>query len=159
MKDPDLSLRERICTRREQYEGFRALPPYSRLIFSGNVTDKHLKHIQTHSRTDRKETYSGTPCSQGIAEGQVLIIEDASASPDTTDRILVTRMTDPGWVFLIAHARAVVAEKGSLLSHTAIIARELSKPAVAGIPHITEFLKDGDRIRVDGNTGTVTVLS
>ena len=159
VKDPDLSLRERICTRREQYEGFRALPPYSRLIFSGNVTDKHLKHIQTHSRTDRKEIYSGTPCSQGIAEGQVLIIEDASASPDTTDRILVTRMTDPGWVFLIAHARAVVAEKGSLLSHTAIIARELSKPAVAGIPHITEFLKDGDRIREDGNTGTVTVLS
>ena len=78
---------------------------------------------------------------------------------DTENRILVTKMTDPGWVFLIAGAKAVVSEKGSLLSHTAIISRELGKPAVVGIPHITEELEDGDLVRVDGNTGTVTVLA
>lgn len=88
-----------------------------------------------------------------------MIVREPSLETDTKDRILVTRMTDPGWVFLIAGARAVVSEKGSLLSHTAIISRELGKPAVVGILHITEYLKDGDRIRVDGDSGTVTLLT
>ena len=88
----------------------------------------------------------------------MLVVREPSLETDTKDRILVTGMTDPGWVFLIAGAKAIVSEKGSLLSHTAIISRELGKPAVAGIPHITEYLKDGDRVRVDGDAGTVTRL-
>ena len=67
-------------------------------------------------------------------------------------------MTDPGWVFLIAQARAVVSEKGSLLSHTAIISRELGKPSIVGISHITERLKDNDLVQVDGDSGTLTIL-
>ena len=105
-----------------------------------------------------KSVFTGTACSPGTAEGEVLLVGETSLEMDTKDRILVTRMTDPGWVFLIAGARAIVSEKGSLLSHTAIISRELLKPAVVGIPHITEYLKDGDRIRVDGDSGTVTLL-
>lgn len=104
-------------------------------------------------------TFVGTACSSGIAEGEVLLVKEPSPLLDTKGKILVTKMTDPGWVFLIAPAKAVVSEKGSLLSHTAIISRELRKPAVVGIEHITKYLKTGDRVRVDGNTGTVTVLS
>lgn len=88
----------------------------------------------------------------------MLLIETPSPLLDTKGKILVTKMTDPGWVFLIAPAKAIVSEKGSLLSHTAIISRELKKPAVVGIEHITEYLKTGDRIRVDGDAGTVTIL-
>ena len=105
-----------------------------------------------------ERVYRGTACSPGIAEGEVLLIETPSPLLDTKGKILVTKMTDPGWVFLIAPAKAIVSEKGSLLSHTAIISRELKKPAVVGIEHITEYLKTGDRIRVDGDAGTVTVL-
>ncbi len=105
-----------------------------------------------------QRVYRGTACSPGIAEGEVLLIETPSPLLDTKGKILVTKMTDPGWVFLIAPAKAIVSEKGSLLSHTAIISRELKKPAVVGIEHITEYLKTGDRIRVDGDAGTVTVL-
>lgn len=105
-----------------------------------------------------ERVYRGTACSPGIAEGEVLLIETPSPLLDTKGKILVTKMTDPGWVFLIAPAKAIVSEKGSLLSHTAIISRELKKPAVVGIEHITEYLKTGDRIRVDGDAGIVTVL-
>lgn len=105
-----------------------------------------------------ERVYRGTACSPGVAEGEVLLIETPSPLLDTKGKILVTKMTDPGWVFLIAPAKAIVSEKGSLLSHTAIISRELKKPAVVGIEHITEYLKTGDRIRVDGDAGTVTVL-
>ena len=68
-------------------------------------------------------------------------------------------MTDPGWVFLIAQAGAILSEKGSLLSHTAIISRELGKPSVVGIDHITEYLKTGDIVQVDGDSGVVIVIS
>ena len=67
-------------------------------------------------------------------------------------------MTDPGWVFFIARANGIIAEKGSLLSHTAIVARELGTPAVVGIPGITECLKEGDLVRLDADTGTITLL-
>lgn len=152
-------LQELIASRKEQYEGFHSLPAYSRLVFSGKVTDKTPKKARKITGSFSSRSYTGTACSPGIAEGRVLVLRHPTLQTDTTDRILVTQMTDPGWVFLIAHAKAIIAEKGSLLSHTAIICRELLKPAVVGIPHITEQLKDGDYVRVDADTGIITVLS
>lgn len=154
-----LDLSGLIFARKIKYEGFSALPPFSRLIFSGKVTDKAPKRSQKMRRAPAEGSYTGTPCSPGCAEGEVLVIEQPSPGLDTKDKILIAKMTDPGWVFLIAQAKAIVSEKGSLLSHTAIISRELKKPAVVGIGHITEYLKTGDRIRVDGDTGTITLLS
>lgn len=157
--DPALDLAGIIAGRKTEYSGYAALPPYSRLIFSGEIRNKHPRQTRRmcHDRTDR--SYTGTPCSPGIAEGEVLLVTDPSPMLDTKGKILVTKMTDPGWVFLIAPAKAIVSEKGSLLSHTAIISRELKKPAVVGIEHITECLKTGDRVRVDGDRGIVTILS
>lgn len=156
--DPAWKGQELIACRKEEYEGFRSLPAWSRLVFSGKVLDRHPKKVQNKKHEKRQRVFTGTACSQGVAEGEVLVVREPSLETDTKDRILVTGMTDPGWVFLIAGAKAIVSEKGSLLSHTAIISRELGKPAVAGIPHITEYLKDGDRVRVDGDAGTVTRL-
>lgn len=158
VKRPFADLKERIAFRKEQYEGFRALPAYSRLIFSEKVVDKQPRRIQKASVNRRGTVWTGTPCSQGVAEGRVLVVQDPARVTDTRGRILVTRMTDPGWVFLIAQAEAIIAEKGSLLSHTAIIARELGKPAVAGVPGITEALKDGDYVRVNGDTGEIVIV-
>ena len=151
-------LKELIRKRKELYEGFRALPAWSRLVFSGKVTDKHSRGVQNREYDSGQRVFRGTACSQGIAEGRVKIVREPSLEVDTKGRILVARMTDPGWVFLIAGARGLISEKGSLLSHTAIISRELGNPAVVGIPHITEYLKDGDLVRIDGDSGTVTVL-
>lgn len=156
--DPALDLAGIIVRRKKEYDGYTELPAYSRLIFSGKITDKHPRQNRRmyYDRTDG--IYTGTACSPGIAEGEILLVDKPSPSLDTKGKILVTKMTDPGWVFLIAPAKAIVSEKGSLLSHTAIISRELKKPAVVGIEHITEHLKTGDRIRVDGNKGIVTIL-
>jgi 4-hydroxy 2-oxovalerate aldolase len=74
------------------------------------------------------------------------------------DKILITKMTDPGWVFLLAEAKGVVSEKGSLLSHTAIISRELGIPAVVGIDGLMSTVKTGDVVRLDGATGIVKIL-
>lgn len=77
---------------------------------------------------------------------------------DTTGKILVARSTDPGWVFLLQNAAGIIAERGSLLSHTAIISRELHKPAVVNVRDCTKILKTGERVRLDASEGTVTLL-
>lgn len=153
-----LDLHTIIAERKENYRGFYRLPAWSRLMFAGKVMDRHPNTVRNVNFQKEHGIFQGTACSQGTAEGEVLLIHQPSLTLNTKDRILVTRMTDPGWVFLLADARAVISEKGSLLSHTAIISRELGKPAVTGIPHIMEYLEDGDRVRVDGDSGTVTLL-
>jgi pyruvate,water dikinase len=69
--------------------------------------------------------------------------------------ILVAEHTDPGWIMVFPSAIGVLVERGSLLSHAAIVARELGIPAVVSVPGITRWLKDGDWVEFDGSTGTI----
>jgi pyruvate,water dikinase len=78
------------------------------------------------------------------------------ASADLGHRsILVAEHTDPGWIMVFPSARGVLVERGSLLSHAAIVARELGIPAVVSLPGITRWLSDGDWVEMDGSTGIV----
>lgn len=72
--------------------------------------------------------------------------------------VLVANRTDPGWVPLFPSARAVVVERGSVLSHSAIVAREFGIPCVVGLRDALSRIKDGAMVEVDGAAGTVTVL-
>jgi len=85
-------------------------------------------------------------------------------SPEPGDRlqpgdILVTTVTNVGWTPLFPRAAAVVTDLGAPLSHASIVARELGIPAVVGTGNATMRLRDGDRVRVDGECGTVEVLT
>ena len=71
---------------------------------------------------------------------------------------MVTKTTDPGWVFLIDKAAGIIAEKGSLLSHTAIITRELHKPSIVNVKDCTKILKTGDIIEMDAINGIIKIL-
>ena len=86
------------------------------------------------------------------------MITEPSFDTDVRGKILVCTMTDPGWIFLMAQAAGMVCEKGSLLSHTAIVGRELGIPVVVAIPRVTSIFKSGDRLRLDGNAGTVELV-
>jgi pyruvate,water dikinase len=105
------------------------------------------------------EALKGVPVSAGVAEAPALVLEeppegDLPAGP----YILVCPSTDPAWVPLFVQARGLVMETGGVLSHGAIVARELGLPAVAGLAGAQRRLRSGQRLRVDGGTGTVTVL-
>ena len=146
--------RRRVNERKKQYEQFAELPPYTRLVYDGQIHQK-----QTHGlRTDRPTApgvMTGTGVSHGTAVGEAFVVEQPDLSMDTTGKILVTHSTDPGWVFLIQNAAGIIAEKGSLLSHTAIITRELGKPAVVGVKDATRLIQTGDTVVVDADAGTV----
>lgn len=72
--------------------------------------------------------------------------------------ILVANSTDPGWIVHFASSKGIVVDHGSLLSHTAIVARELGIPAVVSAHNASRQIKTGDTIEIDGSTGMVTIL-
>jgi pyruvate,water dikinase len=106
------------------------------------------------------DALQGVPLSAGVAEAPALVLEDPSgAEVPSGGYILVCPSTDPAWVPLFVHARGLVMETGGVLSHGAIVAREFGLPAVAGISGVQHRLRTGQRLRVDGARGTVTLLT
>jgi pyruvate,water dikinase len=71
------------------------------------------------------------------------------------DDILIAERTDPGWIVLFTHAKGIIVEYGSLLSHTAIVSRELGIPAIVSCSGVMNWLEDGDLIEFNGKTGAV----
>jgi phosphohistidine swiveling domain-containing protein len=102
----------------------------------------------------------GQGVSPGIAEGIALVLENPNdaLSSDFTNFILVTKNTDPAWVYIMSRSQGLISEKGSLLSHTAIIGRELNIPTIVGVKMATQKIKNGERIRIDATKGTIEIL-
>lgn len=103
---------------------------------------------------------TGIPASPGVAEGRVRIL----TSGDDLDafepgEVLVAPITAPSWAPAFSHAAAVVTDSGGMMSHAAIVCREYDLPAVVGSGYATTKLRTGQRVRVDGRTGVVTLLS
>ena len=151
-------MRETVKERMEKYRLYRELPPYSRLVFAGTEFDKSHVCVNSYNRTLNDNELRGIPCSGGSCEGEALIIQSTDDAVDVKDRILVTKMTDPGWVFLLASAKGVISEKGSLLSHTAIISREIGIPSIVGVKDLLLTIQSGDIIRMNGDDGRIEVL-
>jgi pyruvate,water dikinase len=101
------------------------------------------------------EARSGIGCCPGLVRGVVKVILDPRGAQLPAGRILVAEHTDPGWIMLFPSAIGLLVERGSLLSHSAIVARELGIPAVVSIRGLTQWLKDGDVVELDGARGTV----
>jgi pyruvate,water dikinase len=102
----------------------------------------------------------GLPASGGVVEGRARVLPPGGLGLDEVEpgEILVSRTTDVGLSPLFLVASAVVTELGGPLSHAAIVAREYGIPAVVNVPGATIAIKNGDRLRVDGDRGLVERL-
>ncbi|MGW0807401.1 PEP/pyruvate-binding domain-containing protein [Nonomuraea sp. NPDC002799] len=159
---------ERVPVRRATYEAYAALPPYPTLIVGrfdpvrwaadparrGDLFDARGGTVPV------SDVIRGFPGAPGVVEGVARVI----SGPEEGDRlkpgeILVTTLTNVGWTPMFPRAAAVVTDMGAPLSHASIVARELGIPAVVGTGNATMRLRDGDRIRVDGERGTVEPLT
>jgi pyruvate,water dikinase len=103
--------------------------------------------------TDLSQTATG--CAAGIVTAKARVIRDPRTEVLNPGEILVARHTDPGWIAVFSQASAIVVERGSLLSHSAIVARELGIPCVVGLKDATRWIEDGQMITVDGGLGKV----
>ncbi len=101
----------------------------------------------------------GYPASPGVAEGVARVVRDVNEIGTVQQgEVLVCPVTAPSWAPVFPKIAAAVSDIGGMMSHAAIIASEYGLPAVVGTGHATKQIKTGDRVRVDGNTGVVTIL-
>lgn len=101
----------------------------------------------------------GLAASPGVVEGPARLVASLDQFDEVQEgEILVCRMTNPAWVVLFTKISGLVTEAGGTVSHPAVVAREFGIPAVVGTGNAGERIKTGDRIRVNGATGTVELL-
>ena len=110
------------------------------------------------ARPPRAKILRGTPVSTGHAVGVARVITDPHHAELLPGEILVTRYTDPAWTPLFFTAGAMITEVGGVLSHGAVIAREIGLPAVVGVGEATSLIATGRRVKVNAHEGTVELL-
>lgn len=104
-------------------------------------------------------TLKGMAASPGVAEGTARVISSADQLGEVQDGdILVAPVTAPSWGPIFGKIRAAVTDIGGMMSHAAIVCREYGMPAVTGTGTASVEIRTGMRLRVDGGTGTVTIL-
>lgn len=106
-----------------------------------------------------KGEVQGLGAAPGIVEGVARIVKSPKEfSSVKQGDILVCIMTNPAWVVVFSKIKGIVTDSGGVLSHSAVVAREFMIPGVVGTGNATKMIKEGDRIRVDGDNGIVTIL-
>ena len=167
-----------LVTLKEEFEGFlqgRSLPPRTvledrfasaALLFVDGAAELLVGNAVKQLDDDivasmaAKESLQGVTAYPGKAEGMARIVLDPQRAGNFgPGEILVTGMTRPEYMDLIKKSAAFVTDAGGMLSHAAIVARELKKPCVVGTEVATKVIHDGDTISVDADRGVVTVVT
>src|SRR5207247_10393581 len=106
---------------------------------------------------DRREL-RGIGCCPGVVRGRARVVRDPREARGLAGHILVAERTDPGWTLLFPAATGLLVERGSLLSHSALVAREIGLPCIVGIPALLDTLRNGETVEMDGTSGAVRRL-
>jgi pyruvate,water dikinase len=147
-------LRGLVRVRSAEYERHHRLPdPDDRVAVHGAARLDAALRAEVAPAQDGE--LRGLPCSPGVVRGNARVIRAGDGDVRLDDDILVAARTDPGWVPLYPSARGLLVERGSLLSHAAIVARELGLPTIVNIPRLLQHVEDGASIEMDGDRGTV----
>ncbi len=147
-------LKALVEIRKADYAAFREQMPSDRIRTSGIPALGCIPDTPDHAACGAGRA-SGIGCASGIAEGVALVVRDPREAENAGGKILVAASTDPGWVFLMSVSKGIIVEKGSVLSHTAIIGRELGIPTVVAVNGATRSIPDGAHVVIDGATGEV----
>ncbi len=142
-----------IRQRKDAFRSYQALTPPRVLTSDGEAV------AGTYRRSDVPAgALTGLPVSAGTVEGRARVILDMAEADLETGDILVTAYTDPSWTPAFVAIKGLVTEVGGLMTHGAVIAREYGLPAVVGVEHATQLIRDGQRIRVHGTDGYIEIL-
>lgn len=153
-----------VALRRRQWLQQRAMAPLPRRFVTQGLPHLDLPAAAA-AAVPGAEGWQGLGCSPGRVQaaiervGDPLLWLEQRRSGLGARPILVAQATDPGWVLLFPHAAGLLVERGSALSHVAIVAREVGLPMVTELAGIAARLADGDRVEIDGASGRVRLLA
>ena len=155
-------VRALAALRKSEFDLYRNTPPPAERFETRGmvyVAQTYQPLVQPVAADATGDARRGIGCCPGVVRGKVRVVRDPRNAQLPAGCILVADHTDPGWIMLFPAAAGLLVERGSLLSHSAIVARELGIPAVVSIPGLTAWLCDGDLVELDGAHGTIRRLS
>ncbi len=144
-----------IAERRAAYERESRRRQVPRVL----VSDGRAFYEGLGAESDNGDLITGSPVSPGSVEGFVQVVFNPNDAQLAPGEILVCPGTDPAWTPLMMAAGGLITEVGGMMTHGSVVAREFGIPAVVGVHQATQRLKSGQRIRLDGTTGTIMVLN
>lgn len=147
-----------VSSRKDEFESYESEEPPHHFVTYGPPSFHNIyvyDGAKLKSEANADGDLMGIGCYPGVVEQNVKIIERPEDDLDLKGQILCTVRTDPGWAPLFPTAGGILVERGSTLSHSAVVARELGIPAVVGVAQVTKILQDGESITLDGAKGTV----
>jgi pyruvate,water dikinase len=149
-----------VAARREEFAGYEAEQEPAHHFWTRGVPYLHNSFEYPHATDEAVDgdALKGTGCYPGVVESPIRLIFSPDDELSLDGQILCTVRTDPGWAPLFPTAGGILVERGSTLSHSAVVARELGIPAIVGIPNITRILNDRERVRMDGASGVIERL-
>ena len=154
---PKTNLKELVVHRQREFLEYHATEPPPNRFTTYGVAHGHPSSLSVSPVPPGGEApqRKGIGCCPGVVRGRVRRILDPRNAVIQPGEILVAERTDPGWILLFPTAAGLLIERGSLLSHSAIVAREMRIPAIVSIEGLMGWLRDGDPIEFDGSTGWV----
>ncbi len=130
--------------------------PFTVMLFG--VTTDTVKQWQDGDASDSNEL-RGIAASPGVAEGLARVITTVQELDEVqAGEVLICPITAPSWAPVFARIAAAASDIGGIMSHAAIVSREYGLPAVVGTGFGTKRIRTGQRVRVDGDNGVVTLL-
>jgi phosphoenolpyruvate synthase/pyruvate phosphate dikinase len=154
------NLKALAALRKEEFAQFETQSaPSDRFTTYGTVYKNNQYTSRTKNVILEGNMQQGLGCCPGIVRGKVKVVRDPKNVTIEKGTILVAERTDPGWIMLFSSVSGILVERGSLLSHAAIVSRELNLPAVVSVPGLMDWLKDDDIVEMNGTTGTITKIT
>ena len=156
----DVDFKTIIKNRKEEFKNFGTKNPADRfstygIVYKGN----NYTGLSTNPLSLGEEAQlSGIGACAGVVRAKVKIVHSVAESEGLECCIMVAERTDPGWVPLFPISKGILVERGSILSHSAIVAREMGIPAIVGVNNLLATLKDGDEVEMDGSAGTIRII-
>jgi len=147
-----------VSARKTKYESYKEINAPHRFITKGALTELPKEfHKGAPKKEKSRKKFKGIVASPGVVYGKVMVLEKPIIPTEPFD-ILVVSHTDPGWTPLIALSKGLIVERGGILSHAAIVTRELGIPSIIGIEGITTHLRNGQQVKLDATTGVIEVV-
>ena len=151
-------LRPLVSARRREFDGYLSeAPPPDRFESFGPPSAIAWRATPVAAAGDAS-VLRGTGCCPGVVRASVRVVRDPRQARDLGGHILVAERTDPGWTVLFPSISGLLVQRGSLLSHSAIVAREMGIPCIVGVASLMDTLVDGDEVEMDGTSGSITRL-
>jgi len=144
-----------VHARKQEHAGCQGVEPPDSFALERGKQWMPVRSSAQPAAEARERMYGSGACGGSVLGTAAVALDVQDADRLEPGRILVTRQTDPGWASVFFLVEGLVVERGGMLSHGAIIAREYGIPAVVGVAHATRLIRNGDTVRVDGDLGMV----